>query len=104
MALPLRKPQRMYEEMEEISRPTKTMRSSVEQVMSIMPTAPKRDEGEVLAGVSVGAVEEVQRAEKGDDDDGGDEEMEEDGEGVDLEGAGEGGDAERGRCWVQRSW
>src|ERR1700761_5912581 len=28
--------------MEEISRPTKTMRSSTEQVISIMPTAPKR--------------------------------------------------------------
>ena len=48
------------------------------------------DEGEVLPGVSGVAVEVVERAEQGDEDDGGYEQMEEDGEGVDLDGAGEG--------------
>ena len=52
----------------------KTMRSSTEQVMNIMPTAPKRDEGEVLAGVGGGTFEVVEGAEQGDEDDGCDEE------------------------------
>ncbi len=40
VALPLRKPAMMYVEMEDISRPTKTISSSTEHVISIMPTAP----------------------------------------------------------------
>src|SRR6266702_112373 len=41
-ACPLRNPAMMYVEMEEISSPMKTIRSSTEQVISIMPTAPNR--------------------------------------------------------------
>ena len=79
--------------MEEISRPMKTISSSTEQVMSIMPTAPKRTRAKYSpAWVTSGPVEVVERAEQRDEDDGGDEEMEEDGEGVDLDGAVEGGD------------
>ena len=55
-----------------------------------MPTAAKSDEGEVLAGVGCVALEVVERAEEGDEDDGGDEDVEEDREGVDLDGSREG--------------
>ena len=47
----------------------------------------------VLAGVRVGrAFEVVERGEQGDEDDGRDEQVEEDGEGIDLHGAVERGD------------
>ena len=49
-------------------------------------------EGEVLACVGGGAFKEVERAQQRDENDGCDEELEEDGEGVHLDGAGEGCD------------
>ena len=87
--------------MEEISRPTKTMRSSTEQVMSIMPTAPKQSEGEVLAGVGGVAFKVVERAEEGDEDNGADDVVEEDGEGVDLDGVRRRRGACRSESWYQ---
>ena len=63
----------------------------------------EEDEGEVLAGVAGVAFEVVERAEQGDEDDGGDEQVEEDGEGVDLDGAGEGVQACR-RLGAGTSW
>ncbi len=55
----------------------------------------EEEEGEVLAGVVGVAFEVVERAEQGDKDDGCDEEVEEDGEGVDLDGAEEGVDGSK---------
>ena len=52
----------------------------------------EEDEGEILAGVAVGGIEVIERGENGDDRDGGDEEVEVDGEGVDLDGSREGED------------
>ncbi len=61
----------------------------------------EEDEGEVLAGVGGVAFEVVERAEQGDQGDGGDEQVEEDAEGVDLDGAAEGGEWCRGASWYQ---
>ena len=52
----------------------KTMRSSTEAAMNIMPTAAEEDEREVFAAVVEGAFEVVEGAEEADEDDGGDEE------------------------------
>ena len=79
------------------------MRSSTEQVMSIMPTAPKSERAKVLAGVGGVALKEVERSEEGDEDDSGDDEVEEDGEGVDLDGSREGGDAPEGELVPARA-
>ena len=58
----------------------------------------EEDEGEVLACVGCVAVEVVERAEQRGNDDGADEQVEEDAEGVDLDGAGEGGERCRGEA------
>ena len=77
--------------MEEISRPMKTMQQLDRAGHEHHADGAEEDEGVVLAGVGGVAFEVVERAEQRGDDDGGDEQVEEDAEGVDLDVAAEGG-------------